>query len=119
MKFYFKFLLYAVLIIIYFYLFGIKSLDKFNEGGVLINQKTLTVAELQPKPGKLADWISFQPNVMFPGVLIIAIDPDTGIGMKTPLPYEGFSYSSIVTNASLGKKLNLWKTTKTAKNSKK
>lgn len=62
MKFYFKFLLYAVLIIIYFYLFGIKSLDKFNEGGVLINQKTLTQAELQPKPGKLhsEDRISFK-----------------------------------------------------------
>ena len=62
MKFYFKFLLYAVLIIIYFYLFGIKSLDKFNEGGVLINQKTLTHAELQPKPGKLQseDGISFK-----------------------------------------------------------
>ena len=62
MKFYFKFLLYAVLIIIYFYLFGIKSLDKFNEGGALINQKTLTQAELQPKPGKLhsKDGISFK-----------------------------------------------------------
>ena len=53
MKLYFKFLIYAVLIIIYLYLFGIKSLDKFNEGGVLINQKTLTQAEVQPKPGKL------------------------------------------------------------------
>ena len=51
MKLYFKFLIYAVLIIIYLYLFGIKSLDKFNEGGVLINQKTLTQAELKPKPG--------------------------------------------------------------------
>ena len=57
--------------------------------------------------------------MIFPGVLIIAIDPNTGIGMKTPLPYEGFSYSSIVTNVSLGKKLNLWKTTKTARNAKK
>lgn len=62
MKFYFKFLIYAVLIVIYLYLFGIKSLDKFNEGGVLINQKTLTLAELQPKPGKLDLRLNFIPT---------------------------------------------------------
>ena len=103
MKFYFKFLIYAILIIIYLYLFGIKSLDKFKEGGVLINQKTLSQAEVQPKPGRLHTiWkLNFIPK--FPGVLIIAIDPDTGLSIKVPLPYEGFSYSNIVTNISLGK----------------
>ena len=102
MKFYFKFLIYAILIIIYLYLFGIKSLDKFKEGGVLINQKTLTQAEVQPKPGNTTLWkLNFIPK--FLGVLIIAIDPDTGLSIKVPLPYEGFSYSNIVTNISLGK----------------
>ena len=105
MKFYFKFIIYAVLIIIYLYLFGIKSLDKFNEGGVLINQKTLTQAELQPKPGRLhfECWILFL-RYIFPGVLITTIDPNTGLSIKVPLQYEGFSYSSIVTNISLGEK---------------
>ena len=106
MKFYFKFVIYAVLIIIYLYLFGIKSLDKFQEGGVLINQKTLTQAELQPKPGKhynfkFEDCILFK-RFIYPGVLIIAIDPNTGLSIKVPLPYEGFSYSSIVSNISAG-----------------
>ena len=51
MKWPVKLATYVGLIIIYLYLFGIKSLEKFKEGGVMINQKTLTQASVQPKPG--------------------------------------------------------------------
>ena len=69
MKFSIKLTLYVGLLIIYFYLFGSKSLDKFKDGGVLINKKTLTQDSVKPKPGKkkksLKNGISITQNFFF------------------------------------------------------
>ena len=69
MKFSIKLTLYVCLLIIYFYLFGSKSLDKFKDGGVLINKKTLTQDSVKPKPGKkkisLKNGISITYTIFF------------------------------------------------------
>lgn len=87
MKGYIKLALNVGLLIIYIAFFGLKSLKKFRDGGVLINRKTLTQDSVKPEPG----------------LLILPIDPTTGLGMKVAVPYENFNYSNISTNLSLGK----------------
>ena len=103
MKGYIKLALNVGLLIIYIAFFGLKSLKKFSDGGVLINQKTLTQDSIKPEPGKQCGEIESTFINIFSGLLILPIDPTTGLGIKVAVPYENFNYSNISTNLSLGK----------------
>ena len=103
--FFLHFLPALFLITIYFFLFGLESVERFLEESIVVNKKSLAISSsgLEVNPGAriffIIHLIKCKENLS--GLAIIPTDPLTGIGWKS----TNASHLSNVTTAKLKKGL--------------
>ena len=106
-----KMIIVILLISLYFYMFGRTSFEKYQKGGVLINKQFLTDVEFSPG---MISWSVCRQKYQLPGLMILPIDPKTGLGSRTTeqftsetgqelrerLDSDGYSYDQIVLSSN-------------------